>query len=133
MNADEWNEGAFVMGDNGSLNVTIAQAQTLKLRLGESTVSVTNANLQPGKWVQLTLLVDQGAMRLLVNGKEAHKAEGNYKLPVATEPFRLGGTGFAGRLDEVRVWNDCLANQYDYFVHNTLNKWVPQLENLVLY
>lgn len=133
MNADEWSEDAFVLGDKEGLNVTIAQAQTLKFRLGGSTVTVTHADLQPNQWVQLTLLVDQGIMRLLVNGKEAHKAEGNYKLPAATQPFCLGGAGFAGRLDEVRVWSDCLANQYDYFVNNTLNKWVPQLEHLVLY
>ena len=133
MSADEWNEGAFILGDNEGLNVTIAQAQTLKFRLGKSTVTVTNANLQPNQWIQLTLLVDQGTMRLLINGKEAHKAEGNYQLPTATGNFHLGGTGFAGRLDEVRVWSACLANQYDYFVNNTLNKWVPQLDHLVLY
>ena len=133
MNADAWNEGAFILGDDEGLNVTIAQAQTLNFRLGENTISVTNAALQPNQWVQLTLLVDRGYMSLLINGKEAHKAEGNYQLPTATKKFYLGGTGFAGRLDEVRVWNTCLTNQYNYFVNNTLNKWVPQLDNLVLY
>lgn len=133
MNADAWDEGAFILGDDTMLDVTIGQAQTLKFRLGESVVNVTNANLLPGNWVQLTLLVDDGTARVLVNGKEAHRAEGNYRLPVATGSFRLGGERFAGRLDEIRVWNACLADEYDYFVKNTLNKWVPQLDNLVLY
>lgn len=133
MNADEWKDGAFILGDDTALNITIGQANSLRLRLGEDIVNVTNNKLIPGKWIQLTLLVNRGEMRLLIDGIEVCKEEGSYQLPAATDKFHLGGALFAGRLDEIRVWNTCLPNQYNYFVNNTLNKWVPQLENLVLY
>lgn len=133
MNVDEWTEGAFVLGDDVGLNVMIAQSQSLQLRLGESLVKITHTSLEPKKWMQLTLLVDQGTMRLLINGLEVYKATGNYRLPSVSGNFQLGGSNFAGRLDEIRVWSTCLNGEYDYFVNNTLNKWVPQLDDLVLY
>ncbi len=133
MNVDEWTDGVFVIGDNLGLNVTISKSQSLKLKLGEGLVEVTNTNLLPNKWIQLTLLVSPSGMRLLINSEEAHNASGTYKLPTELGSFHLGGPHFAGRIDEVRVWSTLLSDQYDYFINNTLNKWVPQLDNLVLY
>lgn len=133
MHADAWNEDARVLGDDAGLSVSIGKAQTLKLQLGSTAVEVTHAELKPSQWVQLTVLVDKGTMRLLVNGTKVHEAQGDYRLPAELEPFCLGGEGFAGRLDEIRVWSTCITDEYDYFVHNTLNKWVPQLDHLVLY
>ena len=133
MNTDAWNEGARVLGDDAGLNVSLGKVQTLKLRLGESIVDVSHAALQSEKWIQLTLLVDDGTMQLLINGTLAHEAEGEYQLPETMDHFFLGGIGFAGRLDEIRVWNTCITGEYDYFIHNTLNKWVPRLDHLVLY
>ena len=133
MNTEAWNEGARVLGDDTGLNVSLGKAQALKLRLGESIVDVGHTALQSGQWVQLTLLVDESKMQLLVNGAVACEAEGEYRLPETMGHFFLGGIGFAGRLDEIRVWNTCITGEYDYFIHNTLNKWVPQLDHLVLY
>ena len=133
MNAEAWKEGAHIMGDEAALDVTAGTSQTLRLRLGASTVDVSHAALQPNRWVQLTLLVNQGEMQLLVDGTMAHRSEGDYRLPETMGTFRLGGNLFAGRLDEIRVWSTCITDEYGYFIHNTLNKWVPQLDHLVLY
>ncbi|MDE6654496.1 MAG: LamG domain-containing protein, partial [Muribaculaceae bacterium] len=43
------------------------------------------------------------------------------------------GAGFEGRIDEVRLWNDVLSGDFDYFITNTINRWNPQIDALVAY
>ena len=132
MNADEWTDQAMLLSRGEQLQVRLGGAHQLALTLGNETVVVENAQLVPQKWLQCTLIVEDGSARFLLNGKEVLKQQGDFALPNESQSFVIGNS-FAGRLDELRIWNAALQGDFDYFVHNTLNKWVPQLDHLVAY
>ena len=132
MNADSWKSGAMLFSRGEGLKVEQAAAKTLDITLGTKKVSVNADDLVSGKWAQVTILCDKGSVKVFVNKKQVKTAAG-VVLPTDDAPFLIGGGDYAGRIDEVRVWNAALSSEYDYFFSNTLNKWVPQIDNLVAY
>lgn len=132
MNADSWKSGAMLFSRGEGLKVEQAAAKTLDITLGTKKVSVNADDLVSGKWAQVTILCDKGSVKVFVNKKQVKTATG-VVLPTDDAPFLIGGGDYAGRIDEVRVWSAALSSEYDYFFSNTLNKWVPQLDNLVAY
>lgn len=131
MNADEWANGATILSRGEDFSVKQDAAQTLKITAGSKTLTVSSSDLKTGAWTQVTILCDKGNAKVFVNKKQAATASGCV-LAESEAPFLIGG-GFKGRVDEVRVWNDVLSADYDYFFNNTLNKWTPQLASLVAY
>jgi hypothetical protein len=131
MNADEWTNGATILSRGDDFCVKQDAAKTLKITAGSKTLTANSNDLVTGSWVQVTVLCDKGSAKVFVNKKQAATGSGCV-LADSEEPFVIGG-GFKGRVDEVRVWNDALSSTHDYFFNNTLNKWVPQLANLVAY
>lgn len=131
MNADEWTNGATILSRGEDFCVKQDAAKTLKITAGSKTLTANSNDLVTGSWVQVTVLCDKGSAKVFVNKKQAATGSGCV-LADSEEPFVIGG-GFKGRVDEVRVWNDALSSTHDYFFNNTLNKWVPQLANLVAY
>lgn len=132
MNADSWKSGATLFSRGEGLKVEQAAAKTLDITLGTKKVSVNADDLVSGKWAQVTILCDKGSVKVFVNKKQVKTATG-VVLPTDDAPFLIGGGDYAGRIDEVRVWSAALSSEYDYFFNNTLNKWVPQIDNLVAY
>lgn len=132
MNADSWKSGAMLFSRGEGLKVEQAAAKTLDITLGTKKISVNADDLVSGKWAQVTILCDKGSVKVFVNKKQVKTATG-VVLPTDDAPFLIGGGDYAGRIDEVRVWSAALSSEYDYFFSNTLNKWVPQIDNLVAY
>ena len=132
MNADSWKSGATLFSRGEGLKVEQAAAKTLDITLGTKKISVNADGLVAGTWAQVTILCDKGSVKVFVNKKQVKTTTG-VVLPTDDAPFLIGGGDYAGRIDEVRVWNAALSSEYDYFFSNTLNKWVPQIDNLVAY
>lgn len=131
---DRWTSGATLIRRGEGLRIQSASTYKMAVTIGGQTVIVANTFLAAGIWAQVTLLSDGSSLSVLVNGNRVKTFTGRYVIPEDSDsPFLIGGDTFEGRIDEIRVWNTELSGQYDYFVHNTLNKWVPQLDNLVAY
>lgn len=131
MSPDAWTEGATVFKRGDNFSVKLGADKSLVFTNVDNTVTATG--LKDG-WNQITLIVNNGAASVLVNSTEGGKGTLG-TLEDTKRGFIMGG-GYAGLLDEVRVWNAALNNEmsrYDYFTNNTLNKWNPMWENLVAY
>ena len=132
MNTDDWTEGARVLTRGEELQVALGGPNTLDFVLGKEKLTVTNSALTTGQWRQITLIVQQGMATVLCDQKEILQSTGDFELPQGNQNFKIGHN-FSGRLDEVRIWKAALKPDFDYFVHNTLNKWTPQMNDLVAY
>lgn len=124
-----WTEGGTILQRGEGLKVSLGSEGALVFSVGNTTLSASG--LRTGAWQQVTLVVDKGNARVLVDGAE--KATGTLAaIPDSEAPFVIGG-GYSGRIDEVRVWKAALASDFNYFIYNTLNKWTPQRADLVAY
>ncbi len=97
---------AFRCGDNGALSFVMAVDNTWEEVLSGQ---VMNAK----QWHHVAVVIDNGTMRLYIDGKEtaSHSYTGTPSL--ATDlavhigaSVGFGGRNFAGTIDEVRVWDD---------------------------
>lgn len=132
MYADKWTSGSAVLSRGSALSVRLDKAQDLRFVLGNETFSLNDKMICPDQWFQVTAIVDKGNVKVLINQKQIYEAKGDFGLPQEESPFIIGDK-FTGRVDEVRIWKNALRPDFDYFVHNTLNKWTPQLDDLVAY
>lgn len=125
-NADSWTEGAQLLSLGNGSALTLGAPG--KLDFGGVTIS--SDNFKAASWIQLTIISDDGCGKVLVNGIEAATPA----LPAicAATDVTIGGS-FEGRIDELRIWSAPLEADFDYFVNNTLNRWVPQADDLVAY
>ena len=136
VNADEWTPGATLLSRGENLQVKLGASHCLEMTMGDQDFIVKSPKLERGKWMQLTMTVADRYLTILLNNEQIYRRRshtGSYQLPTETKSFALGGNDFVGRIDEVRVWNTVLKPDFDYFINNTLNKWVPQLDHLVAY
>jgi len=132
MNADAWTPGATLFQRGSDFSVVLGENKRVLFNIGGKQVTAASNNLVTGQWVQVTAVITNGSAALYVNGSRS----GSGKLsPISTSKasFIIGGGSYEGRIDEVRIWNNVLSTDYDRFIHNTLNKWVPQLDDLVAY
>jgi hypothetical protein len=72
------------------------------------------AQLAPNVWVHLAATYDGTTQRLYVNGVEVASRAQTGTVLATTGPLRIGGNGvwgefFAGRIDDVRVYNRALS------------------------
>lgn len=132
MNPDAWTAGAPILALGNAGEVRLGDAEgSIVLKIGDTESKLASADLSVGAWSQVTIVCDKGAVKGFVNGKR-HSQGTLPALDEMTQAFTLGG-GFSGRIDEVRLWNTALSADFDYFVHNTINRWTPQRDNLVAY
>lgn len=126
-----WRQGSTMLAGNG-FTARLGQAGTVEVSVGTGRLTATDATrLAAGRWAQITLIVKNGAARLLVG--DVQKTSG--QLPALTEAdtaFTMGG-GYEGRLDEVRLWKCALTDDFEHFAFTTLTRWVPQYDDLVAY
>ncbi len=70
--------------------------------------------LTTGAWTHLAVSYDGATLRLYVNGTQAATLATSGPMAVSTGPLKLGGNAiwgewFAGRMDDVRVYNRALS------------------------
>lgn len=129
INPDTWTEGAVVLKRGDGLKVTLGTSGRLAFTVGNTSLAATG--LSTGQWQQVTLVVDEGAAKLLVDGTQ--KTSGTLAaIPESSDELTFGGN-YTGRIDEVRIWKAALSSDFNYFINTTLNKWVPQRDDLVAY
>lgn len=132
LNIDQWTSGSAILTRGSHLSVSLGKEQHLQFVLGNEAFSMSNPGLIAHRWFQITTIVTDGNVRVLLDRKQIYEGKGNFQLPQEEMEFFIGHD-FAGKIDELRIWKDTLKPDYDYFIHNTLNKWVPQLDDLVAY
>ena len=133
MNPQHWIPGANVVTWGESLNIQLGTLGQVKVKCSNETISFTDSNLSSGNWAHITLLLEAGNIRLLVNNanEQSSTLPAPFTAP-ATEPLLLGG-GFLGRIDEVRVWDFILPADYNRFWNNTIDSFNPQWQHLAGY
>ncbi|MDE6467986.1 MAG: hypothetical protein K2L28_03710 [Muribaculaceae bacterium] len=131
-NPDQWTQGAVLFSRGEGLKASLGAEGVLELTLGNSHVSVPSEALAAQKWSQVTVLASNGSGSVWVDGERAARAS-SVQLPASSEAFIIGGQGYKGRIDEIRLWKCLLSGEFDYFRNNTLNKWMPQYEDLLVY
>ncbi len=132
-NADEWTEGATLLSRGEELSVRLGVAGTLVITSRGKEISLKNTNLVAGKWIPLMIVSTSNRTRIYIDNTQVRNIVTSGVLPETSSRFVLGGDTYKGRVDEVRVWKTELASDYEFFTHTTLNKWVPQLDDLVAY
>lgn len=117
---------------------------TIEFRVGNQSFSVASTEFITGKWAQLTVIIENNRVKPYVNGVPltAQTAAASLIIPEDASDFIIG-EGFAGRIDEFRFWSAAL-DETEYLTEdptvkgyllwdNTLNKYHPQYESLLLY
>lgn len=130
---EAWESGSVILSRGDGFKIQTGAPQTVEIIAGEGSFSGKNSSLSAGKWTQLTFICTKNTTKILVNGRQIGSKSGSFTIPTDERPFVIGG-GFEGYIDELRVWNaDLKASDFNYFINNTINKFVPQLDNLVAY
>ncbi len=134
LNPTVWTEGAVLFSRGSDFKAVLGAEGTVEFTLGEGKLVATSEALAAGEWAQVTVLVTNGAGSVRVNDKRAGSAA-NISLggSQSLEPFVIGGAGYRGRIDELRLWKCLLSGDFDYYTFNTLNQWMPQYEDLMVY
>lgn len=132
MKTGTWKDNAVILSRGDGFKIQTTTTNTIQIVAGGNSLAVTNSGLAPGKWTQLTFIYAKNAMKILINGRQAKSANGNFTLAEDDASFIIGG-GFDGCIDELRVWKTAVSSEFNYFINNTINKFVPQLDNLVAY
>ena len=129
---EKWKNNTVILSRGNSLCIQTITSKSIGITTSKSSLSAQSTNLVAGKWTQLTFIYANGEMKIMINGSVVSNKKADFTLAEDDAPFIIGG-GFDGCIDELRVWNAELSSEYNYFLNNTLNKWVPQLNNLVAY
>ncbi|MBQ7635321.1 MAG: hypothetical protein IJS89_07110 [Bacteroidaceae bacterium] len=132
-NADEWTEGATLFSRGEELSVRLGETNTLMVTARGREIAVKRTSLTTGKWIPVMILSQDARIQVFVEKVAARNMTASEAIPETGNPFFFGGDNYKGRIDEVRIWDTELSSDYEYFTNTTLNKWAPQLSNLVAY
>lgn len=132
INPDQWTQGAVLLERGTGLKASLGTPGELSFTLGNATLTAKSDLLKAGQWAQVTILCSDSKATVLVDGVPAGSAEGT-SLSESNSSFIIGGNGYKGRIDEFRIWKCLLSDQFDYYMFNTLNEWMPQYEDLLVY
>ncbi len=132
-NADQWTEGATLLSRGDDLSVTLGKANIINVKMRGTTFSAKSNDFVAGKWIPLMILSTANATQVFVDNTSVRTLSISRKQPETGASFIIGGDNYIGRIDEIRLWSAELSSEYEYFTHTTLNKWVPQLSDLVAY
>lgn len=131
LNSDKWTSGAKVLSLGSNVQLCLGAEGVLTFKVDSKSVNISDAALKAGQWAQLTLINNNGVGTVLVNGK-ALASVSLPALPAETGALTIGG-GFEGRVDELRLYSGVLKSDFNYFINNTLNRWMPQTDILQAY
>lgn len=128
---DEWTEGAGVIGAGDAWSLKLGSEGSLVFCAGSETATAASSGLSAGNWFQVTIICDAGQGKIMIDGSERFSGK-LAAIPVDTGNLTIGGN-YKGKIDEVRLWNDVLTDDFNYFIKNTLNQWCPQRDALAAY
>ena len=143
VNIESWTENSKLFCQNTNKNnlfsIQLGKKNTSELHLyiNNTIYTYTDLKINEGTWFQLTLLknnVDDTTCRLFVNGIESINYNKSIRKVASNnaDANLVLGTGFIGKIDEVRIWKKALNNA-DFYLHNTVNKYHPNYSGLVAY
>lgn len=127
LNPSEWTKGATVVSRGDGFKVSMAEEGTLLFTVGSSTF--TQNKIPVGEWSLVSFRISD-AGNVFING--SRKGGTPDVVPSSAESLVLGG-GYKGKLDELRIWGKDIGSDFNYFEHTTLNKWNPNLDDLLVY
>lgn len=135
MQPDEWTPNAAVFTRGNAENLFELRlgntSGQLKLQAGSQSVEIVSVKIATAKWAQISIVSQPGSVKVYVDNTLAINNNIGLVIPASSENFVLGNN-FKGRIDEFRIWSEALATS-DMLWRNTLNKYHPQWNNLVLY
>lgn len=132
INPDNWSEGAILLSRGENLKVSLGTPGTVVFTVGNTELNAVSEELAAGKWAQVSLYCLEGSATVRVNNKPAGEAMVGAIIP-SEESFIIGGNGYQGRIDEIRLWKNIPSSEFEYYTFNTLNKWMPDYSNLLVY
>ena len=136
MAPQEWTAGAYIFKRGSDIEEFSARlssvAGNVVFKIGTEEIVLTGVSVTG--WTQISLGVFKNGADTWINGVKTWNANSNLQMPSSNEDLVLG-KGFKGRLDEFRVWNTSLpsAAEEELMFQNTVNKFHPKWESLVLY
>ena len=98
---------------------------------GTQYATINASGISTGKWAQITINYQQGIIKAYVNNTLELNTAGELAIPVSNEKLYLGNN-FTGHIDEFRIWSTVVPDNYLLW-RNTVNKYHPQWNNLILY
>ncbi|WP_017257166.1 LamG-like jellyroll fold domain-containing protein [Pedobacter arcticus] len=149
---DQWNQDSYIFRqmDNASnrIGIQLSTSATKKLLFfvgnGVNNYAIAdNCPINAGEWHHISMSYDgsqtaYNMIKVFIDGvsKSLTYSSGNGTLstttPTTTSAFELAGNSFAGKFDEVRLWNTNLSEtQIDF--KNTINNRHPLIANLLAY
>lgn len=129
LNPTEWTPGATILSHGDGFKVAMGSDGALAFTVGTTTFS--HSGIPTGEWSSVSIRVSEGG-KVFING--SRKSGTADAVPVSTSDDRLTlGGGYKGLLDEVRIWGTDIGDEFNYFEHTTLNKWNPNLKDLLVY
>jgi hypothetical protein len=134
-NPSSWSPGAalFTRGtaDNEiSLRLGAASGQLI-FQSGSHSATITAAAISANKWSHITVQYTGGTLTVRVNNTIVYTGTADYTIPTSSHPFIIG-EHYNGRIDELRIWTIAVPTQFLLW-RNTLNRYHPQWDQLVLY
>lgn len=130
-NPAEWSQGASLVRC-GSFSIKLGVDHAIVVNDGTNNFSVTTNEIAAGKWTHLTLRTVAKGTVATINNSQKFACEQPVALPAAERSLWLGGD-FKGRIDEVRLWQGSLSEDYSSFWQNTLNDLIPSWDSLLAY
>lgn len=136
MSPQEWTANAYLFKRGSGTEEFSARLSSVQgsviFKIG--TQEITQTGVSVSGWTQLTLGVFANGADTWNNGMKTWNANNELQMPDSNEDLMLG-TGFKGRLDEFRLWNTGMPSADEEYLmfKNTVNKFHPKWEHLVLY
>lgn len=132
-NAETWTQDATLFSRGDDLYVRIGAENTLDFKFGTETFSLKRLKFAVGTWVPVMIMAKSNRITVYVDNNLVKTVSKTITLSDLGSNFIFGGDNYSGRIDEVRIWSSQLESDYEYFTYTTLNKWTPQLKDLVAY
>lgn len=136
MNPSVWTSGAMVFtrgaGDN-LFAARLGSTNTIELVAGQNVICVISPEFTSNNWSQVTVVASDDVVKTYVNNQLVSTWVGTMTIPASTASFAMGGAGYEGRIDEFRIWNVVLQDEFFHMWRNTVNKYHPNWDNLLVY
>lgn len=132
-NAAQWTNGATLLSRGDGFSVKLGEANALNFKVGGQEFSIKRNNITANTWIPVTIIANGSRILVYISNTQVRSISSQAAMPETGSNFIIGGDNYNGRIDEVRVWKDELSSDYEFFTYTTLNKWAPQLADLVAY
>lgn len=130
----KWTPNATLMRRGEDMKIALGGATgQIAVTINGTENTISSSSIAVGQWTQLTVINAKGRIRVLVDGSQTASLRIDNDSASMDNSLTLGGDGYEGLLDEVRIWNTALTDEFDYFWNNTLNEFNLMVDNLLVY